>query len=106
MHKGLGPGLSEAVYSKALVLELNWVGLEVEAEKPVPVRYRGEVLCQQRIDLLVGRRLVVEVKSVEALHPVHIAQATSYLRLTRLRVALLVNFNVPMLKEGLKRIVL
>lgn len=106
VHRELGPGLGEAVYSRALVMELNWLGLGVEAEKPVPVRYRNEVLCQQRVDLLVEEQLVVEVKSVESLHPVHVAQAVAYLRLTKLKVALLVNFNVPLLKHGLKRIVL
>lgn len=105
VHRGLGPGLSEVIYSKALVLELNWVGLGVEVEKAVPVRYRGEVLCHQRVDLLVEQRVVVEVKSVEALHPVHVAQAAGYLRLTNLKVALLVNFNVAVLKQGLRRIV-
>ena len=68
--------------------------------------YRGKLLCHQRLDLLVDQRLVVEIKSVERLHPVHVAQVVSYLRLTGARVGLLVNFNVPLLKQGIRRIVL
>jgi GxxExxY protein len=99
VHRELGPGMNEGVYSRALALELASRGLAFETEKPLPVRYRGRLLCHQRVDLLVEGQLVIEVKSVGALHAVHIAQAISYLRLTRTRVALVVNFNVSVLKQ-------
>ena len=98
--------MSEGVYAAATRLELNERGIPFETEKSYPVRYRGKLLCHQRLDLFVGQRLVIEIKSVERLHPVHVAQVVSYLRLTGARVGLLVNFNVPMLKQGIRRIVL
>ena len=81
-------------------------GFSFESEKAVPVRYKDRLLCYQRIDLFVDSRLVVELKSVEELHPVHVAQVVSYVRLTGSRLGLLVNFNVPLLKQGIRRIVL
>lgn len=106
VHRRLGPGLSETIYQRALMVELKFHGLAAEFEKPVPVHYRGELLCNQRIDLVVEDGLIVEVKSVEAIHAVHVAQAVGYLRLTGLRVALVVNFNVPVLRQGIRRVVL
>ena len=106
VHRELGPGLSEGVYTKALRIELHASAIQFEAEKPLPVRYRGHLLCQQRVDLYVEQRLVLEVKSVEQLHAVHIAQAISYLKLTGARIALVVNFNVALLREGVRRVVL
>ena len=106
VHRELGPGMSEGVYAAATRLELSERGIPFETEKTVPVRYRGKLLCHQRLDLFVDQRLVIEIKSVERLHPVHRAQVVSYLRLTGARVGLLVNFNVPMLKQGIGRIVL
>jgi GxxExxY protein len=81
-------------------------GLAFEEEKRVSVRYRGEVVCSQRIDLFVDQRLVVEIKTVDAIHPVHIAQTVSYLRATGARVGLVVNFNVALFKKGIRRVVL
>jgi GxxExxY protein len=105
VHRELGPGMNENVYSRACRIELEARGMSYDAEQPVPVRYRGSLICTQRIDLLIERQLIVEVKSVECIHPVHIAQAVSYLRATGLRVALVVNFNVPVLKQGIRRVV-
>jgi GxxExxY protein len=106
VHRELGPGMSEGVYAAAIRFELNERGIPYETERTYPVRYRGKLLCHQRLDLFIDQRLVVEIKSVDRLHPVHVAQVVSYLRLTGARVGLLVNFNVPMLKQGIRRIVL
>jgi GxxExxY protein len=106
VHQALGPGLLESVYSRAVSIELKSEGLRFEAEKQVPVLYRGRLLCYQRLDLVVEGQLVVEIKAIERFNPVHQAQVLSYLRVTRLRVGLLMNFNVAVLQDGLKRIVL
>jgi GxxExxY protein len=106
VHRELGPGLLEKVYPRAIAMELDDRGLPYSAEKTIPIRYKGKILCRQRIDLLVDGRLVVEVKSVERLHQVHVAQMINYLRVTGTRVGLLINFNVPLLKQGIRRIVL
>jgi len=98
--------MNERVYSGACRFELEARGMSYDAEQPVPIRYRGSLICTQRIDLLIERQLIVEIKSVECIHPVHVAQAVSYLRATGLRVALVVNFNVPILKQGIRRVVL
>jgi GxxExxY protein len=98
--------MNERVYSRACRIELEARGISYDAEQPVPIRYRGSLICTQRIDLLIERQLIVEVKSVECIHPVHVAQTVSYLRATGLRVALVVNFNVPVLKQGIRRVVL
>ena len=106
VHRELGPGMSEVVYSRATCIELDARGIPFEAEKPVSIRYRDKLLCQQRIDLFVDNRLVLEIKSVEQIHPVHVAQVVSYLRITGARAGLVVNFNVPVLKQGIRRVVL
>lgn len=107
VHRGLGPGKPEAAYERALAHELAWRGLAHEAQKPVPVVYKGVKLdCGYRLDLLVADVVVVEVKAVEAVHPVHQAQVITYLRLGGWKLALLLNFNVAVLKEGIQRIVL
>jgi len=106
VHRELGPGLLEKVYPRAIGVELDDRGISYSTEKTVPIRYRERLLCLQRIDLLVDDRLVVEVKSVERLHPVHVAQMINYLHLTSTRAGLLINFNVPLLKQGIRRIVL
>jgi GxxExxY protein len=105
VHRVLGPGLSESVYSRACGVELGLCGISFETELSLPIRYRGHLLCHQRVDLFVNGRLVLEVKSVECLHPVHVAQTVSYLRLTKARVGLLINFNVEVLKQGIRRVV-
>jgi GxxExxY protein len=106
VHRELGPGMNEGVYTRALKIELHAAAIQFEAEKPLPVRYRGHLLCHQRLDLYVEQRLVLEIKSVDQLHAVHIAQAISYLKLTGAPIALVINFNVAVLREGIRRVVL
>jgi len=106
VHQELGPGLLEGVYPRAVALELDALGIPFELEKSIPVRYRGQVIYHQRIDVYVDQRLIVEIKSVDRLGPAHVAQVLSYLRATTTRVGLLINFNVPVLKQGIRRIVL
>ena len=91
---------------RALCLELETSGLTFEMERLFPVFYRGHLLCEQRVDLVVGGQLVVEAKAVDHINPMHHAQVMSYLRVSGLKVALLMNFNVAVLPDGLKRIVL
>ena len=106
VHRALGPGLLESAYEVCLVAELAQRGLSVEQQKPLPVVYRDVRLdCGYRLDLLVEDEVVVEVKAVEKLAPIHEAQVISYLRLSGHRVGLLVNFNVILLKDGLRRLV-
>ena len=106
VHRELGPGMAEGVYSRACTIELGIRGLPFEAEKSIPVLYRGRFLCHQKLDLLVDGRLIVEIKSVERIHPVHVAQVVSYLRVTGARLGLIANFNVPALKDGIRRVIL
>jgi GxxExxY protein len=106
VHRCLGPGLLEGIYSRATCLELAAAGIPFERELQIPVRYRGELLCHQRLDIVVSGQIALELKAVERLMPVHHAQLLSYLRLCELKIGLLVNFNVPVLQQGLKRIVL
>ena len=105
VHRELGAGMSESIYAAATRIELNLWGIPHESEKRIPVRYRGNLIGHHQVDLLVDSKLVVEIKSVEVIHPVHIAQVVSYLRVTDCRVGLLANFNVPVLARGLRRIV-
>jgi GxxExxY protein len=106
VHRHLGPGFIETVYEEALVFELSLRGIPFERQKPVPVRYKGQNVGEGRIDLLVATELLVELKAVEALAPIHKAQVISYLKATGLHVGLLINFNVPVLKAGIQRVVL
>ena len=106
VHRALGPGLLETIYTRAVCIELECAGISFEREKEVPVRYRGQLLCHHRLDIVVDQRLVLEVKSVEYIIPVHRAQLLSYLRVSGIAVGLLVNFNVPILQDGIKRIIL
>jgi GxxExxY protein len=107
VHKSLGPGLLESVYEKCLAYELSKRGLRVETQVPMPVVYEGVGLdAGLRLDLLVERQLIVEIKSVEVMHPVFEAQLLTYLKLTGRRVGFLNNFNVPLIKNGIKRMIL
>ena len=106
VHRTLGPGLLESIYSRANGLELSAAGIPFEREVEIPVSYRDELLCVQRLDIVVAGRIVLEVKSVERLNPVHHAQLLNYLRISKLNIGLLVNFNVPVLQDGLKRKIL
>jgi GxxExxY protein len=107
VHRQLGPGLLESIYRRAIAIELAEEGCAFGTEKPVPVMYRGQLLCQQRLDIVVEGAVLLEIKAVERLAPIHHAQVLSYLRISRsLRIGLLMNFNTPALPHGLKRIVL
>jgi GxxExxY protein len=106
VHKILGPGLLESLYRECLVFELRDRGMKVVAEKLIPILYKGRQLSgNYRIDLLVEDVVLVEVKSIETVLPVHCAQVLTYLRLTEKRVGLLTNFNVSYLRQGVRRIV-
>lgn len=106
VHKGLGPGLLESAYEECLCYELNRIGLKFARQVPLPVIYKGVKLdCSYRMDIVVENSVIVEVKAVENLIPVHDAQLLSYLKLYDKKVGLLMNFHVPILKKGLKRIV-
>lgn len=106
MHKTLGPGLLESVYENALAYDLKELGLEVKTQVPMPLVYK-EVKQDigYRIDLLVENSVIVEIKSVETLVPVHYAQTLTYLKLSGKKLALLINFNTKLLREGIHRIV-
>jgi GxxExxY protein len=105
VHKELGPGLLESTYEVCLLYELNQRGLSIEAQKQLPVVYRGIKLnCGYRIDLLIENKVIIEIKAVETLNDVHLAQVLTYLKLSNCKLGLLVNFNVPLIKNGIKRI--
>jgi GxxExxY protein len=105
VHTKLGPGLMESAYKECLFYELKKSSLKVEKEKPLPLVYEEVKLeCGYRIDLFVEDMIVIEVKSVEALNDIHLAQTLTYLKLAEKRIGLLINFNVVRLREGIKRI--
>lgn len=106
VHKALGPGLLESTYEACLVYELNERGVQVERQKSLPIAYRGvRIDCGYRIDLLVGNEVIVELKAIERILPVHEAQLLTYLRLSGHHVGLLLNFNVPLMRDGIRRMV-
>ena len=106
VHRALGPGLLESAYEACLVYELASKNLKIERQKSLPIKYRGIQLdCGYRIDLLIEDKIIVEIKAVEKLEPIHEAQLLSYLKLSGLEVGLLINFNVKFLKNGIRRLV-
>jgi GxxExxY protein len=105
VHRHLGPGYLEGVYEEALFFELTEVGVPVERQKEIGVNYKGRMIGKHRLDLLVGGSLIVELKTVEELAEIHKAQVISYLKTTRLPLALLINFNVSVLRNGIQRVV-
>ena len=106
LHKNLGPGLLESVYEMALAFELEELGFSVRQQVPMPFVYKGNKLeVGYRIDMIVDDKVLLEIKSVENLNPVHFAQTLTYLKLSQFKVGLLVNFNVKLLKDGLHRVV-
>lgn len=106
IHDHYGPGLFENVYKRSLGLVLVEAGLIVEMEKPLPVRYRDLAIdCGYRVDLLVEGKVIVEVKAIDALAPIHRTQMLTYLRLAECPIGLILNFNVTSLRHGIKRIV-
>jgi GxxExxY protein len=105
VHRLLGPGFLESVYEEALCVELAAGKIIFERQKEISVIYKGHPVGRQRVDLLVGQALIVELKTVEELAEIHKAQVISYLKATGLPIGLLINFNVPVLKSGIQRIV-
>ena len=106
VHRELGPGLLESAYEMALYHELRSAGIQCERQVPMPLVYKGERLeCGYRVDLIVEESVIVEIKAVERLLPIHEAQLISYLRLSGMNTGLLINFNVLQLRDGLKRLV-
>ncbi len=106
VHRTLGPGLLESAYEECLYYELVKAGIWVEKQKPLPLIYQDVRLeCGYRIDLFVEKKLIVEIKSKEAMHDLFIAQTLTYLRLSGCKLGLLINFNVVLLKDGLRRVV-
>ena len=106
VHRFLGPGLLESVYEDTLCVELDERNVKYERQKRIELDYKGRRIGNLFADIIVENRLVVEVKSVQSLAPIHSAQLITYLRLTNLKTGLLVNFNVEVLRDGIKRIVL
>ena len=107
VHKVLGPGLLESVYEKCLCRELEIRGVSHERQKALPVNYKGiELDCGYRMDIVVPDELIVELKACDSLLPIHEAQLLTYLKLTKIKLGLLINFNVPLLKNGIKRFAL
>jgi len=107
VHRALGPGLLESAYEQCLCHELRTNNINFRNQVPIPIIYKGLTLdCGYRLDLLVENLIVVEIKSVERLIPIHSAQIITYLKLTKIRVGLLINFNSAVLRDGMKRFVL
>jgi GxxExxY protein len=107
VHKILGPGLLESAYQECLERELSLRKIIFEKEKPIPIEYKGLKLdCGYRADFLVADLVVVELKAVEKMLPIHQAQVLTYLKLLNKKLGILLNFNVPLMKEGIKRIAL
>lgn len=107
VHRALGPGLLESAYEQCLAREFSLSDIPFERQKPLPIDYKGTRLdCGYRLDFLVADMVVVEVKAIDALLPIHQAQLLSYLKLGGWKLGLLINFHVPLLREGIKRVVL
>lgn len=107
VHRGLGPGLLESAYEACLTYELRLRGINVKTQQPLPVFYKDVMLdCGYRLDLLVEDEVIVEIKSVKELATIHEAQLLSYLKLSNCKRGLLINFNVKMLKNGIKRLII
>lgn len=106
VHRALGPGYIESVYEEALCVELTLRKVPYQCQVPISVTYKGQKVGEGRIDVLIGTSLIVELKAVEALAPIHTAQVISYLKTTNCMLGLLINFNTTVLKDGIKRIIL
>lgn len=106
VHNALGPGLLESAYKECLYYKIGKSGLFVEKEKPIPLVFEEVKLeCGYRIDLVVNHKLVIEIKSVEALNDIHLAQTLTYLKLGNYKLGLLINFNVVKVKDGIRRVI-
>lgn len=107
VHRELGPGLLESAYEEALAHELMQAGLPFARQCEVPLRYKGiELNCDYRLDFVIEDRLLLELKAVSELLPIHQAQVLTYLKLEQIQLGLLINFNVPVLKDGVRRVIL
>ncbi len=107
VHRGLGPGLLESAYEECLCYELGESGVSFERQVPLPVVYKSvELDCGYRMDIVVDNRLILELKTVEKILPIHEAQLLTYLKLGRLQTGLILNFNTSVLKDGIRRLVL
>ena len=105
VHRLLGPGYLETIYEEAISVELAARGVPFARQVILTIMYKGQAIGDSRLDLLIGGKLIVELKAVDALAPIHTAQALSYLKATGNKLALLINFNVPVLKEGIRRVI-
>ena len=106
VHRILGPGLLESAYEECLCRELTLRNIPFERQMPLPLKYKGTAIdCGYRLDMVVGQEVVVELKACSSLEPIHEAQLLTYLRLTGIKVGLLINFNVPVLRDGIRRLV-
>ncbi|MCK4663398.1 MAG: GxxExxY protein [Bacteroidales bacterium] len=106
VHKALGPGLLESAYEECLYYELKKSGLKVEKQKPLPLIYKNVKLeIGYRIDLIIENKVIIEIKSVDALNDIHLAQILTYLKLSDCKLGMLLNFNVTLIKNGIKRVV-
>ena len=106
VHKNLGPGLLESIYEECLCFELSQIDLNIKRQLPLPIIYKNVKLdCGYKLDIIVEDAIILEIKAVENIMPVHEAQLLTYLKLINKKLGLLLNFNVPVLKEGIKRIV-
>lgn len=107
VHRELGPGLLESAYEKCLAYELHRNGIEFQTQQPQPIVYKERIFsCGYRIDLLVANQLILELKSVDDVSPIHHAQLLTYMKLANIKIGLLINFHVTQLKQGIKRFVL
>ena len=105
VHRTFGPGLLERAYQDCMVIELGLRGLQLEREKILPLNYRGQTVENAyRLDMLINGTLLVELKTVESIQPIHRVQTTTYLKLLKLPLGLLINFNVPLIKDGITRV--
>ena len=107
VHKVLGPGLLESAYEECLCVELRQRKIPFERQKQLPIKYKGNELdCGYRLDLVIDGKLILELKACNVIEPIHEAQLMTYLKLAGINTGLLINFNVPVLKDGIKRLVL
>ena len=106
VHRALGPGYLESVYEEALCVELRERGIAFERQLEIAINYKGHAVGKGRLDFLIEDKLIVELKTVDQFAPIHKAQVMSYLKATGLELALLINFKVPLLKDGLQRVIL
>jgi len=107
VHRILGPGLLESIYEECLCIEFDKRKIPYQRQKEIPIEYKGTKLdSAHRVDIIMANNLIVELKACDSIQPIHEAQVLTYLKLTGIKVGLLINFNVPLLKEGIKRFIL